>query len=171
MRAEDGGEPPVAFARIVMGSGGRGESFLFPDQDNGFILDDYPDTEHARIDPFFIELAARMTDELDQLGFPLCRGGVMATNPVWRKTRSQWRQQFERWIAKRSEVALLLCDVLFDFRASTALTRLAEELRDMILASCRENPGFLREMFGVQAEHRAGLGWFNRLLTERTTRT
>jgi signal-transduction protein with cAMP-binding, CBS, and nucleotidyltransferase domain len=31
----------------------------------------------------------------------------------------------------------------------------------------RANPGFLREMFGVQADHRAGLGWFGRLLTER----
>ena len=167
LRAEEGGEPPVAFCTIVMGSGGRGESFLFPDQDNGFILDDYPDTEHARIDAFFIELASRMTEELNQLGFPRCHGGVMATNPVWRKTRSQWRRQLERWMAKRSDAALLFCDVLFDFRGVHGADAFAEELRDMILASCGENPGFLRHMFGVQAEHRAGLGWFNRLLTER----
>ena len=58
MHGEGWGAPPVAFAAIVMGSGGRGESFLFPDQDNGFILADYPDEEHGRIDPFFIELGA-----------------------------------------------------------------------------------------------------------------
>ena len=138
LRAEEGGEPPVAFCTIVMGSGGRGESFLFPDQDNGFILDDYPDTEHARIDAFFIELASRMTEELNQLGFPRCHGGVMATNPVWRKTRSQWRRQLERWMAKRSDAALLFCDVLFDFRGVHGADAFAEELRDMILASCRE---------------------------------
>ena len=34
-----------------MGSGGRGESYLFPDQDNGFILADYPDAEHTRSTP------------------------------------------------------------------------------------------------------------------------
>jgi len=32
------GEPPVSFAALVMGSAGRGESLLHPDQDNGFIL-------------------------------------------------------------------------------------------------------------------------------------
>jgi CBS domain-containing protein len=44
---------------------------------------------------------------------------------------------------------------------------LTEQLRDEILGRIRANPGFLREMFGVQADHRAGLGWFGRLLTER----
>jgi signal-transduction protein with cAMP-binding, CBS, and nucleotidyltransferase domain len=167
MAAGGWGGPPVPFCAIVMGSGGRGESFLFPDQDNGFVLDDYPDAEHTRIDAFFIELADRMTRQLDQLGFPLCRGGVMAINPVWRKTRSQWRAQVTRWVGRRSEVALQLGDVLFDFRSVYGDAGLAEELRGAILDLCRRNPGFLRDMFGVQAEHWAGLGWFNRLLTEK----
>ena len=167
MHGEGWGAPPVAFAAIVMGSGGRGESFLFPDQDNGFILADYPDEEHGRIDPFFIELALRMTTHMDQLGFPLCRGGVMAINPVWRKTASQWRQQVTRWIRRRSEIAMQLCDVLFDFQSVYGEAELAEALRGVILGEIRANPGFLPRMFGVQAEHRAGLGWFNRLLRER----
>jgi CBS domain-containing protein len=167
MQAAGWGAPPLAFAAIVMGSGGRGESYLFPDQDNGFILEDYPDAEHARIDPFFIELASRLTSQLDQLGFPLCRGGVMAINPVWRKTGAQWRQQVTRWIARRSEVAMQLCDVLFDFRSVFGEARLADDLRRTILRLCHENSGFLRDMFGVQADHRAGIGWFGRLLTER----
>jgi signal-transduction protein with cAMP-binding, CBS, and nucleotidyltransferase domain len=37
----------------------------------------------------------------------------------------------------------------------------------VILRLCKANPGFLRAMFGVQADHRAALGWFGRLLTER----
>jgi CBS domain-containing protein len=167
MRGEGWGAPPVTFATIVMGSGGRGESFLFPDQDNGFILADYPDDEHGRIDPFFIELAERMTTHMDQLGFPLCRGGVMAINPVWRKTASQWRQQVTRWIRRRSEIAMRLCDVLFDFQSVYGKSDLAEDLRSVILDQIHAYPGFLRAMFGVQADHRAGLGWFNRLLKER----
>ena len=167
MRDASWGTPPVGFAVIVMGSGGRGESFLFPDQDNGFILADYPDDEHGRIDPFFIELAERMTAQMDQLGFPLCRGGVMATNPVWRKSASQWRQQVSAWIERRSVVAMQLCDILFDFQSVYGERELTEQLRGMILARIRANLGFLRQMFGVQAEHRAGLGWFNRLLKER----
>jgi signal-transduction protein with cAMP-binding, CBS, and nucleotidyltransferase domain len=167
MQGEGWGAPPVTFAAIVMGSGGRGESFLFPDQDNGFILADYPDEEHGRIDPFFIELAARMTTHMDQLGFPLCRGGVMAINPVWRKTASQWRRQVTSWIRRRSEIAMRLCDVLFDFQSVYGEAELAEQLRGNSLGEIRANPGFLRRMFGVQADHRAGLVWFNRLLRER----
>jgi CBS domain-containing protein len=167
MAAEGWGAPPVAFAAIVMGSGGRGESFLFPDQDNGFVLADYPDAEHGRIDPFFIEIAARMTTQMDELGFPLCRGGVMAINPVWRKSRGQWRQQVTSWIRRRSEVAMRLCDVLFDFQSVYGEAELAEQLRAVILDQIRTYPGFLRDMFGVQADHQAGLGWFNRLLRER----
>jgi CBS domain-containing protein len=167
MAAEGWGAPPVAFAVIVMGSGGRGESFLFPDQDNGFVLADYPDAEHGRIDPFFIELAARMTTQMDELGFPLCRGGVMAINPVWRKSRGQWRQQVTSWIRRRSEVAMRLCDVLFDFQSVYGEAGLAEQLRGVILDQIRTYPGFLRDMFGVQADHQAGLGWFNRLVRER----
>ncbi|MSO89125.1 MAG: hypothetical protein EXQ89_04035 [Rhodospirillaceae bacterium] len=57
--------PPVALSLIVMGSGGRGESFLFPDQDNGIIIADYPDDAHDRIDgsrvrpPSFSETSCR----------------------------------------------------------------------------------------------------------------
>jgi len=167
MAAAGWGAPPVAFAAIVMGSGGRGESFLFPDQDNGLVLADYPDAEHTRIDAFFVELAERMNGQLDQLGFPFCRGGVMAINPVWRKTLGQWRQQVTRWVVRRSEVAMQLADVLFDFRGVFGAPELAAGLRTTILELVRANPGFLRAMFGVQADHRAGLGWFGRLLTER----
>jgi len=42
MRDTGWGEPPVPFALLIMGSGGRGENFLYPDQDNGFILEDIP---------------------------------------------------------------------------------------------------------------------------------
>lgn len=167
MRSSGRGAPPVDFCVIVMGSGGRGESFLFPDQDNGFILADYPDAEHPQVDAFFIDLAERMTRQLDELGFPLCRGGVMAINPVWRKSLSQWREQVRRWVGGRSEVALQLCDILFDFQSVCGSTALADDLRRHILRLVKANPGFLRDMFGVQAEHRAGVGLFNRLLTER----
>ena len=41
MAREGLGPPPVAFCVIVMGSGGRSENYIYPDQDNGFILADY----------------------------------------------------------------------------------------------------------------------------------
>ena len=61
MADEHLGPPPVDFTLIVMGSGGRGESAIGADQDNGFILADYDDADHRAVDRWFIDLAVRMT--------------------------------------------------------------------------------------------------------------
>jgi signal-transduction protein with cAMP-binding, CBS, and nucleotidyltransferase domain len=159
------GPPPVAFDVIVMGSGGRGESYLYPDQDNGFILEDYPDDRHEEVDRWFIELATRMTDALNETGFNYCKGNVMATNPLWRKSISQWRQQISSWIGKGSGMVLRLADIFFDFEAVYGDGVLTRKLRQHVTRVSRE-PFFLREMFKFDQEHEVALGPFNRLLKD-----
>lgn len=167
MAAGPWGEAPIDYALIIMGSGGRGESFLYPDQDNGFILEDYPDEEHGRIDGFFIELAERMTRDLDAVGFPFCNGFVMATNPVWRKTRSQWRKQISLWGRKRSVIAIQLSDIFFDFRGAYGATWMAEELRRHVTKMARSSPAFLAELNREVSRAGVALGWFDRFLVEK----
>ena len=165
--AHDGwGVPPVEFAMIVMGSVGRHESLLRPDQDNGFILADYPDSEHGRIDPFFIELAERLTRNLASVGFPLCAGNVMATNPLWRKSLSQWRAQISQWARSRSNTAILLADIFFDFRVVCGAVKLAEQLRDHVTEIVRGNVAFLVQMAWMKAQRSASVGLFGRLFAD-----
>lgn len=66
--------PPVPFTLLVMGSAGRGESFLFPDQDNGLILGERPDELHAAVDAWFIPFAEDLNARLARAGFTLCKG-------------------------------------------------------------------------------------------------
>lgn len=165
LRADGWGEPPVDFAVIVMGSAGRGESLLCPDQDNGFILADYPDEEHGAIDGYFIELAERFTRDLALAGFPLCRGNVMATNPVWRKTLTQWRDQVSGWTRRRSKDAILAADIFFDFRCAWGEPALALELRRHVTRVARESPAFLNQLIWHQAEQGRAVGLFGRLVT------
>jgi signal-transduction protein with cAMP-binding, CBS, and nucleotidyltransferase domain len=167
MRGEGLGDPPVPFAVIVMGSGGRGENYLFPDQDNGFILDDYPDAEHGRIDGYFIELAERMTRDLNVIGLPLCNGYVMATNPLWRKTRSQWQEQLRIWGRRRSTIAIQLSDIFFDFVGVSGRLDFAHELRRHANDLIGSNPAYLRGMEHEIHEQGVALGWFGRFLTEK----
>lgn len=170
MQDEGLGDPPVDFALIIMGSGGRGENFLFPDQDNGFILDAYNDAEHDRIDGYFIALADRMTTALDEVGLPLCRGNIMATNPVWRKTRAQWREQITYWMRSRSNTTLRYCDIFFDFAHAYGRMDFATELRNFVATTLPRNPGFIKDMFAIEADHHVALGWFGRLISERDSR-
>jgi CBS domain-containing protein len=170
MKSEGLGDPPVPFCVIVMGSGGRGENYLFPDQDNGFILDDYPDEHHTEIDGWFIDLAERMVWDLDKVGVPLCNGGVMANNPLWRKTLPQWKAQISLWSRKRDTAALRLCDIFFDYRIAWGEQRLADELREHVTKIAHTSPMFLRQMYEDDVEHRVALGvmggLFQRFVTE-----
>ncbi|MBI3452065.1 MAG: CBS domain-containing protein [Rhodospirillales bacterium] len=163
--AEEGwGAPPVPFTLLIMGSGGRGENFLYPDQDNGFILANYPDDEHGRIDPFFIALAERFTKQLDTVGFPLCRGNVMASNPLWRKTASQWKHQFNLWAERRSPVAVLFADIFLDFRAIAGPVEPATELREFVMQSLAAYPALLSMMCVDETSRSVALGMFGRIV-------
>jgi signal-transduction protein with cAMP-binding, CBS, and nucleotidyltransferase domain len=168
MIADGLGGPPVAFAVLIMGSAGRGESFLFPDQDNGFILDDYHDDRHTEIDGWFIELAQRVTDMLNDLGFVYCPGNVMATNPLWRKTRSQWVEQIKLWIRRDSLNLARLGDIFFDFRSVFGREDFAQSLRRAIADLMPRQQRFLRDMYYEDAEGGVALGWFGRFVIVRS---
>ena len=160
------GSPPVPFDVLVMGSGGRGESFLAPDQDNGFLLDDYAEKRHSTIDSWYVELAERVTCCLDDVGFSQCRGHVMAINPVWRKSLSDWRRQLSYWIRRRSPFTLRLCDIFFDFSSVYGDGVLAGELRNFVTEVTQKNFLFLEAMYHEQRDHDVALGIFGNLAIE-----
>jgi signal-transduction protein with cAMP-binding, CBS, and nucleotidyltransferase domain len=162
------GEPPVPFTLLVMGSGGRGENFLHPDQDNGFILADYGCDDHRRIDPWFVALAERFNAELDRIGFPLCKGHVMARNPLWRKTATEWRDQVALWARRRSPVAVLFADIFFDFRAAAGPPAPAAGLRAHVTEVLKVYPALLSMMSRDETVHSVALGLFGRLRADRS---
>jgi CBS domain-containing protein len=166
MEEEGWGAPPMPFTLLVMGSGGRGENFLFPDQDNGFIVADYPDDDHNRIDAYFIKLAERFTHDLDRVGFPLCKGNVMASNPLWRKTETQWRDQIELWAMHSSPVAVLFADIFFDFHPVDGAPEPAERLRRFVTDALRTHPRLLMSMGRDETGRSVALGLFGRILTD-----
>lgn len=164
MTEEGWGEPPVSVDVLVMGSGGRGENFLWPDQDHGFVLGDYPPALHSSIDIYFIELAERLTTDLASVGFPRCRGHVMANNPLWRKTLSEWQAQLRLWLRRPNAATLRLADIFFDFVPVYGEGNLARALRAYIRERVGRCYPFLHAMQGIQSEHRVALGLFGRLL-------
>ena len=151
------GAPPVPFTLLVMGSIGRGESLLRPDQDNGLILADYPDERHGEVDAWFRPFAEAFNAALDAAGFPLCPGGIMARNPLWRKTLPQWRHQFAIWARRRTGAALLFADIAFDFRAAAGNPAPAEALRAHLGGLLEASPALLDAMAGQDESLSVGL--------------
>jgi CBS domain-containing protein len=158
--AAAGSPPPVAFTLLVMGSAGRGESLLAPDQDNGLILADYPEARHGEVDAWFIPFAEDLNARLDAAGFPFCKGHVMARNPVWRKTLSEWRAQFTLWIERRSPVALLFGDIAFDFRPAWGDPAPAAALRAHLTRLLAAWPAFLASIAARDTQFSVGLSFW-----------
>lgn len=166
MEEQGWGLPPVRFAVLVMGSGGRHESLLRPDQDNGFLLADYPDRDFQPVAGYFHELARRMTGRLDAVGFPLCKGYVMATNPSWCKRLGEWQSQLRNWLARASHAATVLTDILIDFRHVCGDERLTESLRAYAETALPRHPGFLRELEQLQFDRDVAITPFRTLKLE-----
>lgn len=163
MRGQGWGAPPVGYCVLVLGSGGRHESLLAPDQDNAMIIDDYPDARHVEIDGYFQSLGERFTARLDAAGIPLCQGHVMARWPMWRKRLSEWQRQLEIWSAERRVKRVQQGNILLDFTPVHGDEALAEGLRDWVAERLPAAGLFLDEMAALLDEQPVALDRFGRL--------
>jgi len=116
------------YSVIVMGSGGRMESFLHPDQDNGIIYETNNE-DPKKVDLYFNELAKDFTKTLDDCGIPFCKGDLMASNPLWRKSVSEWKNQIIQFLDNHTPQDMRNIDMLYDFRSIYGKKELAENLK------------------------------------------
>ena len=112
MLGDGTGPPPVPYAIMVLGSGGRGESQLAADQDNAIVYADGGDAGQA--EAYFEELGTIMCGILDAAGIVFCKGGVMAKNRAWRMSTSDWLRTVDGWISRHRPEDLLNVDIFFD---------------------------------------------------------
>lgn len=165
MRSEGLGAPPVPFAFLIMGSGGRKEMIVRTDQDNGIILADTPYTTLARTRAWFTTFCDRANHRLDEVGYEWCSGDIMARNPDFHKSLSQWRQQLSHITALPTEKAARWSTIFFDFDTLYGDDRLTVALRGHLLNELKKQPRLLTLMVEDDATGRPALGLFNRLVT------
>ena len=164
MKEKGYGEPPVDYAFFIMGSGGRREMLLNPDQDNGIIIADHDD---KTVDEWFERFCKRVNRNLDKVGYAICPGDIMARNPMYRKTLSQWKKQITHITKKPTQKAARLGNVLFDFDCLYGNDALTSELRQYILEAVQKRPRLLKMMSDHDAEGGAAIGFFNQLITTK----
>jgi CBS domain-containing protein len=145
---------------LALGSEGRSEQTLATDQDNALVFGTEGDSGSApAARSQLVAFASEVNDTLDQLGFPRCKGDIMAGNPQWCLTGYEWRDLFTLWISEPTPTRLLNADIFFDFRPLFGDGVLADRLRDWLLARTRDNLLFLRLMAqnALQTEPPLGL--------------
>ncbi|MFO7580942.1 DUF294 nucleotidyltransferase-like domain-containing protein [Guyparkeria sp.] len=129
---------------LTFGSEARSEQTLATDQDNGLVFDGMEDPDGARRQ--LLPLARRINEALDELGYPLCPGNIMAGNPDLCLSVEEWSQRFRGWIDQGTPEHLLNATIFFDARALAG----DESLFDRWAASWREpaskNSRFRRQL-------------------------
>jgi CBS domain-containing protein len=143
-----------------LGSEGRSEQTLATDQDNAIIFPDIEGEDRQATRERLLAFADDVNRTLDACGFPLCKGNIMARNPAWCLSLSEWFARFDDWIRNSDPEALLNASIFFDFRALHGDASLVDQLREFLLANVKDRPVFLRQMAANAAQTRPPLGLF-----------
>ncbi|MGM0416127.1 MAG: putative nucleotidyltransferase substrate binding domain-containing protein [Thermodesulfobacteriota bacterium] len=160
--------PDIRHCFLIMGSGGRREMLLGPDQDNGFIYEDFPDTQQEEVDAFFIPFAEKLTHALDYVGYPLCEGDVMVSNPVWRGRLQDWRERVADWAENPEPHKVRYSSIFFDFIPLVGDAELAHSLQSIVFKAVRAHPAFLYQVMQLNLTHKVPTGLWGRFITEKS---
>ena len=125
---------------IVMGSEGRGEQIMRTDQDNALILRD------GYIHPDLPEFADTFNQHLADLGYPLCDGNIMMTNPMWRQPLKQFNAQIGLWFRNTDPMHGIYLSAILDGEYVCGDESLLTQVRQHLKVAHRQSdPMFVRQ--------------------------
>jgi CBS domain-containing protein len=156
--------PPELVANsclIVMGSEGRADQVLRTDQDNGMILRDGFECEGLE------RIAQDFTEGLIAIGYPPCPGGVMVSNPAWRRPMSSWREQIRRWVATPDEQALMNVAIFYDAAPAAGDAGLLDATKAWLFELAAEHQAFCARFAQAIESFDVPLGIFSSIIVER----
>lgn len=159
--------PDIRFCLMIMGSGGRKEMLLGPDQDNGFIFENYPDERQAEVDAFFIPFADKLVEAFETIGYPLCNGDVMVNNPLWRGRIDDWSTRVAKWFSQPEPKSVMYSTIFLDFLPLVGEASLCVDLRDIVHREVRKNPAILYYLLENDLKHKPPVGLIKKFVLEK----
>ncbi|MBR9854851.1 MAG: CBS domain-containing protein [Algicola sp.] len=160
-------EPPVKFTWLSMGSQGRGEQLLNTDQDNAIIFEDVPDDKLEETRSYFLKLGERISKSLNIIGFEYCPADMMASNPSWCQSLSEWKKVTSHWIHNPGPNEILLSSIFFDFNVTYGEKAMADELSLSIFDHAKQYPQFLTHLASGALQNPSPSGFFRDFLVEQ----
>tara|TARA_R110002012_G_scaffold206357_2_gene376153 strand:+ start:9459 stop:11354 length:1896 start_codon:yes stop_codon:yes gene_type:complete len=160
--------PPVTFSWLAIGSQGRHEQLLRTDQDNCLVFENVAAKDYQATQSYFLNFAQKVNDALHTIGFEYCPANMMANNPKWCLSVSEWQKQFTNWISTPDPDNLMLCTIFFDFDLVYGNKKLVNELTEIIFKAIKSHDIFLNHL-GVNAlKNPPPLSFFRNFLVENS---
>ncbi|MCP9767318.1 CBS domain-containing protein [Lacihabitans sp. LS3-19] len=163
MQSEGFLEPPCQFVWLALGSQGRREQLLRTDQDNAILYEE----EGIENKEYFLKLAIKISEGLNQIGFEKCPADIMGSNPKWCLSLAEWKGVFSKWINSSSTSSILNSTIFFDFSPVYGNTELAEQLKEHIFEHTSENEVFLSKLAVNALSSPPPLSFFRNILLEK----
>lgn len=167
LRSEGQPMPQMPFVWLQLGSGGRKEQLLPSDQDHALLFEDPDPRLLESVRAAFLLYARRMQQGLEAMGFVACPAQMMASNPQWCLSLSEWKAQFSRWLAEPDPRAVMMTTIFFDFRPVVGESTLAEQLRAHIAAELPRAGLYLSALAKNACENPPPLGFFRQFMVEK----
>lgn len=145
------------FAWIALGSEGRSEQTIATDQDNALVFSDSAPESQREV---YLRFAGEVNQALNECGYPLCKGNIMASNPELCLTQHEWLIRFSRWIEQGNPQDLLNASIFFDFRVLAGNPDLLIPLKDYVRTKAAATPRFIKLMAENSLNIRVPLNWF-----------
>jgi CBS domain-containing protein len=131
------------FCFLALGSEGRMEQTLKTDQDNAIVFSDrLSEREKKTLEEF----SKRLIDDLIEIGFPSCPGGIMAKNSEWRRSLSDWTRTVKEWVRQPTPNNILNYSMFSDLRTVYGDFGLERDLKDSVVSVIQQHPVFLAHM-------------------------
>jgi CBS domain-containing protein len=141
---------------LAFGSEGRSEQTVATDQDNGLV---FASDDPVRERPRWLAFAHEVNEALAACGYPLCKGGVMASNPACCLSADEWAARFTDWMEHGAPEDLLNASIFFDLRPIAGNPSLAEPLRALIGRAAARLPRFQHQLALNALARRPPLNW------------
>ena len=167
MRLQGKTPPEIRFCLMIMGSGGRREMLLGPDQDNGLIYEDFPDERLSEVESFFAPFSERLVSAFEQVGYPRCNGKVMANNPLWRGRLKDWHARVSNWIQVPEPKKVMYSTIFLDFMPLAGDPSLCQDLREILHNELRGNTVYLYYLLENDLNHAPPINLMGRFVLEK----
>ena len=161
---QEAGDPPGPWAWLALGSAARHEQSLRTDQDHALVYDPI-DASPEQADRYFAALAERVTRGLEAAGVPRCNGGVMATNPPWRRPVAEWTDEFRARLKDPGLGGKAFTNIALDYRRVAGPLDVESTLDDLIRRASHD-PAFPRRLAHTAVEFRPPTGFFRDFVVE-----
>ncbi|MEH7011648.1 DUF294 nucleotidyltransferase-like domain-containing protein [Neobacillus niacini] len=155
------GPLPCPFTFFMMGSAGRFEQSVWSDQDHGIIYQ----RQGTEIMDYFLALGKEISHGLQLAGYEYCDGAVMASNPLWCKSLSEWRRQLANWSIDSNWQSIRQLLIFIDGRSLYGEASFLENLKIEVYQTIK-NENLLKKVLDNTLHLKKGIGVLGQILVE-----